>query len=98
MVLPIYSLNDICRKGKRFLNVGSWILHIRAFIVTILYMNHTKRDTGVLAVYKRPDDFSTKFNKNNLQIFVISKDKYKELVEEIERAVDQFRENLIKVK
>ena len=69
------------------------------YLVQLLfYMNHTKLDTGMLAVYKRPDDFSTKFNKNNLQIFGIRKDNYKELVEKIESAVDQFREDLIKIK
>lgn len=71
----------------------------KVYLVQLLfYMNHTKRDTGVLAVYRRPSDFSTRFNQNNLQVFAISKDNYKDLIEEIERAVEQFRQDLIKVK
>ena len=71
----------------------------KVYLVQLLfYMNHTNKDTGILAVYRRPDDFNTKFNKNNLQIFAIRKDNYKDLIEKIEDAVKKFRKDLIRIK
>lgn len=71
----------------------------KVYLVQLLfYMHHTKKDSGVLAVYSRPDDFNEEFDEKRLQIFMISIDNYKELVEEINKAVEQFRIDLQKVK
>lgn len=71
----------------------------KVYLVQLLfYMYHTKKTSGVLAVYNRPEDFSEEFDKDRLQVFMITIDNYKDLVEEINKAVDQFRIDLEKVK
>ena len=71
----------------------------KVYLVQLLfYMIHTKKTSGVLAVYSRPEDFNEEFDKDRLQVFMISIDNYKELVEDINKAVEQFRIDLEKVK
>lgn len=71
----------------------------KVYLVQLLfYMEHVKRDTGILAVYNRPDDFNEEFDESRLQLFTISIDNYKELLEQINKAVDQFRIDLEKIK
>ena len=52
----------------------------------------------MLAVYERPKDFDVNFNPNRLYVYMIDIDNYKELVEEIKKEVERFREDLQKVK
>lgn len=71
----------------------------KVYLVQLLfYMYHTKKTSGVLAVYERPEDFSEEFDEKRLQVFMISIDNYKDLVDEINKAVEQFRIDLDKVK
>ncbi len=53
---------------------------------------------GKLAVYKRPDDFNEDFNENNLKIYDIDIKDYKYLLDELNLAIWQFRNDLEKVK
>ncbi len=69
------------------------------YLVQLLfYMKLAKKKKGVLAVYERPEDFNKEFDANNLQIFMIDIANFKELLEEIETAIEQFRIDLEKVK
>lgn len=71
----------------------------KVYLVQLLfYMYHTKKTSGMLAVYNRPKDFSEEFDEKRLQVFGISIDNYKELVDEINKAVEQFKIDLEKVK
>lgn len=71
----------------------------KVYLVQLLfYMYHTKKDTGILAVYDRPEDFNQDFDNSRLQIFMMDIGKYKELIEEINKAVEQFKQDLVKVK
>ena len=71
----------------------------KVYLVQLLfYMYHTKKTSGMLAVYSRPEDFSEEFDEKRLQVFGISIDNYKELVDEINKAVEQFKIDLEKVK
>lgn len=71
----------------------------KVYLVQLLfYMYHTKKTSGMLAVYNRPEDFSEEFDEKRLQVFGISIDNYKELVDEINKAVEQFKIDLEKVK
>ncbi len=71
----------------------------KVYLVQLLfYMYHAKKNSGVLAVYNRPNDFSEKFDEKKLQIFDISIDNYKDLIDEINNAVEQFKIDLEKVK
>ena len=71
----------------------------KLYLVQLLfYMKLAKRQKGMLAIYERPEDFDEVFNENKLQTFMIDIDNFKELIEEIEVAIDQFRIDLKKVK
>ena len=71
----------------------------KGYLVQLLfYMINAKKDKGMLCVYKRDKDFSEVFNSNNLQIFLIDIDNFKNLVWEIETEVEIFRNDLKKLK
>lgn len=71
----------------------------KVYLVQLLfYMEYNKRDYGKLAVYSRPDDFNEDFDETRLTQYDIKLQDYKELVEQINKAVDQFRIDLVKVK
>lgn len=69
------------------------------YLVQLLfYMQETKRKIGYLAVYIRPEDFNENFEAERLKVYRIKINEYKELLEQINQAVDQFRIDLEKVK
>lgn len=71
----------------------------KVYLVQLLfYMHHTKKSKGMLAVYKRPEDFSEEFDNSRLQTFLIDIDNYKELLEQILKAVETFKNDLEKIK
>ena len=71
----------------------------KVYLVQLLfYMYHYNKELGQLCVYERPDDFNEKFDKKRLQVFDVELDNYKDLIEQINQAVDQFRIDLEKVK
>lgn len=71
----------------------------KVYLVQLLfYMQYTKREYGKLAVYDRPEDFNTDFDVNRLSIYDIKLADYTELLEQINKAVEQFRIDLEKVK
>lgn len=53
---------------------------------------------GKLFVYERPKDFNEEFDEKRLLHFNISIEDYKDWCDEIDKAVDQFRIDLVKVK
>lgn len=71
----------------------------KLYLVQLLfYMKVAKKKKGMLAVYERPSDFNEEFDENRLQTFMIDVANFKELIEEIEVAIEQFRIDLKKVK
>lgn len=69
------------------------------YLVQLLfYMIHTKRKKGILAIYERPEDFNETFNPMLLSKYEINIKDYKELCEDINLAVEQFRIDLQKVR
>lgn len=71
----------------------------KVYLVQLLfYMEYTKRKHGKLAIYERPEDFNEEFDVKRLTQYDIRLEDFKELVEQINRAVDQFRLDLAKVK
>ena len=61
-------------------------------------MQNVNVEHGLLAVYERPGDFSEEFDENRLTTYSININDYNELLEQINKAVDQFRIDLSKVK
>ncbi len=71
----------------------------KVYLVQLLfYMQETKKSFGYLAVYERPEDFNEEFDSNRLHTYRLDIEDYKELLEQINKAVDQFRIDLAKVK
>lgn len=71
----------------------------KIYLVQLLfYMMNTERKKGWLAVYKRPEDFNTEFDVQRLMLYQIDIDDYVGLCNEIRIAIEQFKEDLEKVK
>ena len=71
----------------------------KIYLVQLLFgMYLNKVEKGLLAVYKRPKDFNTDFDAEQLQEFEIELTDYKELLEDILVAVERFKGDLAKVK
>lgn len=64
----------------------------------LLYMEKNKVKSGLLAVYKRDEEFSTDFSPENLSIFEVYADDYKTLTEEINAEIERFRADLKRLK
>lgn len=79
--------------------VSNDIAGYKHYLVQLLfYMMMLNYRTGKLAVYKRPDDFSTIFDAERLQVFEIDIANYADLVNEIEAAIQLFISDLEKLK
>lgn len=71
----------------------------KVYLVQLLfYMGYTKRKKGKLAVYERPKNFDETFDESRLTIYDIDIKDYKDLLEEINLAVDDFRNDLRKIR
>lgn len=71
----------------------------KVYLVQLLFgmqMHGVKK--GLLAVYERPEDFNTDFDPKRLTTYAVDLDNFEDLLNEINLAVDKFREDLIKVK
>lgn len=76
-------------------NVDDYKLYL---VQLLFYMQYMKTNKGLLAVYNRPDDFDDDFQPSRLNLYYIDIDNYKELLLQINNAVEQFRIDLKKVK
>lgn len=71
----------------------------KVYLVQLLFgmqMHNVK--LGKLAVYERPEDFNTEFDQTRLHVYDINIKDYKELLEDINTAIEQFRKDLAKLK
>ena len=69
------------------------------YLVQLLfYMHYAKKCFGYLAVYERPSDFNEEFEEKRLKTYRIDIEDYKELLEQINQSVEQFRIDLSKLK
>ena len=69
------------------------------YLVQLLfYMHYAKKCFGYLAVYERPSDFNEEFEEKRLKTYRIDIEDYKELLEQINQSVNQFRIDLSKLK
>lgn len=69
------------------------------YIVQLLFgMELNNKEKGILAVYKRPEDFNEDFNSERLLVFRVSIKDYQLLLNEIFEGLDKFRTDLKKLK
>ena len=94
-----YNGKDTILEIKTTSRLHSSVNEYKVYLVQALfYMNEYEAKKGKLAVYERPEDFNEEFDEKRLTTYDINIKDYKELVEDIYQAVDQFRKDLIKVK
>lgn len=71
----------------------------KIYLVQLLYyMVNTGKTRGILAVYERPEDLNEELDPERLHIYKITSDEYKDLIEDIGKALEIFIEDLQKVK
>lgn len=94
-----YNQKDTILEIKTTSKVYESVDEYKVYLCQLLfYMSVYEAKKGKLAVYERPKDFNEEFDENQLTTYDINFKDYKELVEDILQAVDQFRKDLIKVK
>jgi putative phage-type endonuclease len=89
------AILEIKTTSQIYDNVDDYKIYL---VQLLFYMQLAKKEKGVLAVYHRPEDFNEEFDEKRLQIFMVDINNYKKLLEEINIAIDKFREDLIKIK
>lgn len=71
----------------------------KEYLVQLLeYMEKSGCKKGYLAVYKRPEDFSEKFNPSLLAFYPVFISDYSDLLAEINKEIDRFRSDLVKLR
>lgn len=80
-------------------NIYDTVDEYKVYLVQLLkYMEVNHVEYGVLAVYERPEDFNTEFNPERLRTYKIHMQNYKDLLCEINDALDRFRSDLARLK
>ena len=94
-----YNGKDTILEIKTTSQVHNSVNEYKVYLCQLLfYMSEYEAKKGKLGVYHRPEDFNEEFDEKRLTTYDINIKDYKELVEDIYQAVDQFRKDLIKVK
>ena len=80
-------------------NVADDVHDYRHYLVQLLfYMSMANVEHGLLAVYERPNDFSTDFERSRLHIYRVSREEYPILIDEIAAEICRFRADLERLK
>ena len=75
------------------------VRNYKYYIVQLLfYLKIYNVKCGILAVYKRPEDFSEEFDPMRLQLFHINIKDYADWCDEIDYQIEKFRDDLERVK
>lgn len=71
----------------------------KVYLVQLLKgMEENQVEKGLLAVYERPEDLSRVFDAKRLQLFEISLDEHRNLLDYVNREIDRFRDDLSRLK
>lgn len=80
-------------------NIYDSVDEYKIYLVQLLfYMVNLGAPYGRLAVYERPEDLDEEFKPERLHLYAVELGEYKDLVEEIGKAIESFIEDLAKVK
>lgn len=94
-----FNGKDTILEIKTTSQIHSNVDEYKVYLVQLLfYMFNYDVKKGKLAIYHRPKNFDEEFDEGRLQLFDINIKDYKELLEDILQAVEQFRIDLAKVK
>ena len=90
-----HEVLEIKTTSQIYNNVNDYKVYL---VQLLFYMQQVKCENGLLAVYERPSDFNEEFDSSRLQLWDVSLSDYKDLLEQINKAVDQFRIDLARLK
>lgn len=80
-------------------NIHESVDDYKIYLVQLLkYMEENNVEDGILAVYNRPDDFNAVFDAKRLSVFEIDINQYKDLLVEVNAAIERFRADLVRLK
>lgn len=89
------TILEIKTTSQIYENVNDYKVYL---VQLLFYMYHTRKSNGLLAVYERPEDFNEEFDSTRLNCYQVKIDDYEELITDINNQVDQFREDLERIK
>lgn len=90
-----YSILEIKTTSTIYEDVNDY----KSYLVQLLfYMVIADKESGLLAVYERPEDLSTEFDPERLHRYTIERSNYEDLIAEILKAVDAFEADLLKIR
>ena len=94
-----FNGKDTVLEIKTTSQIHKEVSEYKVYLVQLLFgMQMHNVENGILAVYERPKDFNEEFNQERLITYQIKIDDYKQLLEDINVAINQFRVDLEKVK
>lgn len=100
-VLEIKTTSDFHRYDAMIICDDKEFLrkYYKQYLVQLLLgLRLYKARIGILAVYERPADFSLDFDRERVQLCVIRADEWEDVYEEMDRALDKFREDRDRLK
>ena len=86
---------EIKTTSQIFEDVNDYKLYL---VQLLYYMILTGKESGVLAVYERPEDLNEELDPSRLHLYNINAEDYKDLIKEIGDSIESFIEDLKKVK
>lgn len=89
------SILEVKTTSQIYASVNDYKLYL---VQLLYYMVNTGKTRGILAVYERPEDLNEELDPERLHIYKINSDEYKDLIEDIGKALEIFIEDLQKVK
>lgn len=89
------TILEIKTTSQIYDNVDDYKIYL---VQLLFYMYMTGKPNGLLVVYKRPDDLSEEWHRENLQLWKIKLEDYQDLMDDIKKAVSRFLDDLQKVK
>ena len=80
-------------------NIKSGVDDYKEYLCQLLeYMEKSGCERGLLAVYERPEDFDETFYADRLELYPIGIDEYRNFLDEINKEIDRFRSDLVKLR
>lgn len=90
-----YEVLEIKTTGTIYDDVNDYKIYL---VQLLYYMVNLGAESGLLAVYERPDNLSEAFEAERLHLYSIDIADYGDLLAEIESAIERFIDDLEKVK
>ena len=94
------GFNGLCvLEIKTTSHIYQYLDEYKVYLVQLLkYMQEYGVRWGLLAVYERPEDFSTVFDEERLKVYEVDANIYTEMLAEVNHEINRFRADLARLK